>query len=333
MRRRAALAFTLSLLLCAVGAGMLTAPAGAGPSDPTIAFGAYAKPRSGQTNQQAVTSLEGSIGRQLALVRVFDLWDQPFPDPYTTWLRDTGHTLVLSVKAKRTNGSVIAWRAIADAAPGSALHAQTVSWATRVRDFGAPLHFTFHHEPEASTNLNNGVDADFIAAWRKVITVFRDQGVTNARFTWIMTANSFQLPDTDRRKARKWYPGDGYVDYLGADVYNWYNCRSGINNAWKPLGQLIEAFRQFGLAHPTERMMLAEWASYEDPATPNRKAQWIDGARALFKSPGYGQFDAILYFNSHDQTAPTCRWWVDTSQSSLTSFAAMATDPFYGKAP
>ena len=332
MRRRTALAGTLSLLLC-VGVGLLAAPAGAGPSDPTIALGAYANPRSGQTNQQAVTSLESSIGRQLALVRVFDLWDQPFPDSYTTWLRDTGHTLVLSVKAKRQNGTVIAWRAIADATPGSTLHSQLVSWATRVKNFGAPLHFTFHHEPEASSNLNHGAAADFIAAWRKVVTVFREQGVTNARFTWIMTANSFQVPDSDRRKAWRWYPGDDYVGYLGADAYNWYNCRPGVNTPWKSLGQLIEGFRQFGLAHPGERLLIAEWASYEDPAIPNRKAQWIDAVRALFKSPGYGQFDAVLYFNSQDQTAPACRWWVDTSQSSLSSFAAMATDPFYARAP
>ena len=74
MRRRAALAGALSLLLLA-GIGTLVVPAGAGPSDPTIAFGAYAKPRNGQTDQQAVSSLENSIGRRLGLIRVFDFWD------------------------------------------------------------------------------------------------------------------------------------------------------------------------------------------------------------------------------------------------------------------
>ena len=87
---------------------------------------------------------------------------------------------MLSVKAKRLNGTIIPWRDIANAAPGSALYNQTVSWATRVKTFGAPTYFTFHHEPEAASNLNNGVDADFIAAWRKVVGVFRGQAVTNA---------------------------------------------------------------------------------------------------------------------------------------------------------
>lgn len=122
----------------------------------------------------------------------------------------------------------------------------------------------FHHEPEAAVNLGNGTAGDFIAAWRKVVTVLRQQGVTNAEYVWTMTDYSFWVQD--RRRASLWYPGDAYVDHLGADAYNWYRCRPGVNTPWWSLQQIIEPFRQFGQAHPTKGLMLPEWASAEDPA-------------------------------------------------------------------
>ena len=54
----------------------------------------------------------------------------------------------------------------------------TRSWGGRkgVKSFGAPLYFIFHHEPEASGNLSYGTATEFIAAWRKIVTVFRTAG-------------------------------------------------------------------------------------------------------------------------------------------------------------
>jgi hypothetical protein len=245
-RRLATLVGVLAL------AGVLGAPAVAGAADaPTRApllFGAYAMPRNGQTAATAVTALESSLGRQLGAVREYDLWNSTFPDSTTRAWRDAGRTLVLSVKAKRLNGATVTWRSIADAAPGSTLYGEITRWADNVEAFGAPLYFTFHHEPEASTNLANGTATDFKDAWRKVVTVFRERGVSNATYLWTMTDYSFWVKD--RREASLWYPGDAYVDALGADAYNWYDCRPGIVNRWKSLQEIIEPFRQFGLAHP-----------------------------------------------------------------------------------
>jgi hypothetical protein len=160
------------VLLClapAVAAAVLVAgPAGAGPNDPTVLFGARPEPG----NQQGTTALESQIGRQLAAVRVYYNWDSPFPDADLDWFVATGHPLLLSVKSERVNHSFVQWRAIADAQPGSALHNDLVAWATRIKNLGVHVYFAFNHEPETSLNTS-GTAADFIAAWRKVVTVFR----------------------------------------------------------------------------------------------------------------------------------------------------------------
>lgn len=328
MRHRTAASVLLAVVM--VATSVLPA-SGVDPATPTIAWGAYAAVRTGQTQQSAVTSLQGNVGRELAVSREFLLWDQAFPSAYHTWLRDTGHSLVVSVKAKRANGTRIPWASIATAAPGSALYSDMVRWADRMRDFGAPIYFAFNHEPEEASNQANGTDGDFIAAWRKFVTIFRQEGAANVKFVWIMTDFSFSVAASDRRAAARWYPGDDYVDALGADAYNWYTCRPGIKTAWHSLATIIEGFRQFGRAHPSKELWLTEWASTEDPAQPGRKAAWLQEATELFKQPGYEQFKGLSYFNSgHDSgTYVACKWWVDSSESSLRAFSAMGADVYW----
>lgn len=229
------------------------------------------------------------------------------------------------------SGTPITWRQLADAAPGSQVDNELRTWARRVRDFEAPIYVTLHHEPEAYANVEYGEAPDFIDAWRHWVDVFRAEGATNAKFMWITTDYGHEVSANDRRHAPKWYPGDDWVDAMGIDAYNWHVCRPDSDNTWKPLAQIIEPFREFGELHPTKPLWLTEWASWEDPTVAGHKAQWIDQASALFAQPQYSQFAGVSYFSS-DAINPNfgnCIWRVDTSPSSLASFAAMANDPFW----
>ncbi len=305
-----------------------TAASAVDPNEPTLIWGAFARPRAGESYRQSHENLEAQIGRTLAAVRVYLLWNQPFPDDYHVWLRDSGRLPLISVRPQRMNGSRVLWRDIANAAPGSTLYNEIVGWADRIKTYGVPVYFTFNHEPEASASTPNGADHEFIAAWRKVVTVFRDRGVTNAKYLWIMTGWSFQVPASDPRQAIKWFPGDAYVDALGSDEYNDYTCRVESDAPWKSLASEIEYFRQFGLNHPTKEMWLPEYGSFEDPQSPGRKAQWVNEARAAFKTDAYAQFRGILYFHSYRPGTP-CLWWIDSSASALSAWAAMGHDVFY----
>jgi hypothetical protein len=321
-----AVTLALALALC-LGLMTLVPPRAAAAPD-GMQFGARVQARSGEDNRAAVERYERTIGRKLDVVREFLPWDSEFPESFHTWLADTDHTMILSVRAKRSNGQLIPWEDIANAAPGSALHNEAVRWADRLRNYGQPVYFTFNHEPESSASSRNGSAADFIAAWRKMHGIFADQGATNVKFMWIMTDYAFWVGPQARNHAPKWYPGDAYLEAMGTDAYNWYTCRPGINNPWKTLEQIIKPFRDFGAAHPEEELWLAEWASAEDPARPGRKPEWIQEARALFTRPDYSQFRGISYFNYEGTT--TCHWRIDSSPATTTAFRAMAQNAFYG---
>lgn len=326
-------AWRLVAVLIAVAAVLVAGPVSVAQADntaPTLAFGAYPAPAGNQTRPQAVAAMEQKLGRRLAEVRVFQRWDDPWPDSYADYLKANGYPIILSVRAMLANGTPIKWADIANAAPGSALYNDILRWANGVKSYGLPVYFSFNQEPELEANLANGTAADFIAAWRKIVTVFRADDVSNARYMWIMTGYAFGLPTSDRRYAPNWYPGDAYVDAIGGDTYNWFTCRPGVINAWYSLQQLVEPQRLFGLAHPDKPQWLAEWASAEDPDQPGSKAAWYNQAEALFKQPGYQQFQGISIFNETYNT-PTvkCAWSFDSSPTTAAAFIAMANDPFY----
>jgi hypothetical protein len=304
------------------------AAAAVDPTQPTLIWGSTARPRTGESNRQAVENLEAQAGRNVAATRVYLTWDAAFPDPYHTWLADSGRLPLISLYPKRANGTPVMWRDIAAAAPGSALYNQIVAWANRIKAYNVPVYFTFNHEPEAAASDAFGADFEYIAAWRKFITVFRAQGVTNAKYLWIMAGWSYQVPASDNRQAVKWYPGDDYVDALGTDEYNDFTCRTDSDAPWKSLASEIEPFRKFGLAHPTKEMWIPEYGSFEDSAVPGRKAQWFRDIQTTFKSDLYAQFRGILYFHSYRPGTP-CLWWLDSSTSSVQAWADMGRDVFF----
>jgi len=57
----------------------------------------------------------------------------------------------------------------------------------------------------------------FQAAWRNLVNVFRGQGVTNVR--WVFNPTTDTYPETT--DVRRIWPGRTYVDVLGLDGYNW----------------------------------------------------------------------------------------------------------------
>jgi hypothetical protein len=236
----------------------------------------------------------------------------------------------MSIKPKRrSTGSLISWSTLATAQPGTAVYTEMVRWAQRIRDFDSTVYVTLHHEPEAGANINYGTATDYLAAWRRWVTVFREQGATNAKFMWIMTDQSFWLPSSDRRAAASWYPGDEWVDGIASDAYNWHNCRPNISNPWKSLETIIDPQRRVWLIHQSEELWLTEYATADDPDDPTRKAQWYRDAQALFKTPDFSVYDGVMLFEpSYDH--PTCNWRADANATTSDAWRQWGLDPYYG---
>ena len=195
------------------------------------------------------------------------------------------------------------WRTVAAAGPGSRTYNDIVRWAQTIKARGGKVMVAYHHEPEAAGNYNRGTPAEFINAFRRVVTIFRAQGVKNVIYTWQMTAWSFRTKASDTRYAAKWYPGDAYVDSVGADAYNWYTCGhgSGRNTSFATLADPVLAFAR---AHK-KPVSFPEFAMHASPA----RAKWIIEAHRYFIAHR-DTVHAAFYFQRGPTVAANsdCKW-------------------------
>jgi hypothetical protein len=291
-----------------------------------VVFGAYVQDFAGGSLVDAQRRFERMIGRKLKATRVYLRWDSSFPNQHVTWLKRMNRTIVLSVRAMREDGSIVPWRSIADAAEGSELYDTIVSWARRIRAFDKHIYLIFNHEPEAYFNDSLGSSSDFIAAWRRIVSVFRQEGTLNVSWTWTMTDWAFET--TDERAADNWYPGDDVVDVIGADAYNFSDCMTA-GRSWYSLRRKLVPIREWAKAHPGKPIVLPEWGTTSDPQDVGRKASWIRDARRLLKRPAWRRIKMVLYFQSIDPSAPGCVLPVTPADGSAQALGAMAADPYF----
>jgi beta-mannanase len=212
------------------------------------------------------------------------------------------------------------WRQVAAAQSGSALYNDIVRWAKAIKARGGHVMVAYNHEPEAAAGGSHGTASEFIAAWRRVVTIFDQQGATNVEWTWQMTAYSFRANSSDARYAGRWYPGDAYVDNVGADAYNWYTCGHG-NGKWNELKVLGDPVLAFARAHG-KRASFPEFASH----ATSQRSQWLRNAHSYFVA-NQDILAAAFYFNRPPTVAANgdCRWWLSTT-SEWDAFGDIARD-------
>ncbi|MBE7162554.1 MAG: hypothetical protein INR72_15050 [Williamsia herbipolensis] len=172
--------------------------------------------------------------------------------------------------------SGVKWSAVASAKPGSSIYANIVRWADTLKTRRGPIFFAYHHEPEASGSSTYGTAANFKAAFRHVVTIFRHHGVHNVRYTWQMTSWSFQTSHTDPRAAWRWYPGDKYVDVVSSDAYNWFTNPPGVG-VWQQLASVGNPTLKFAKAHH-KTVVFGEYGC----AASSRRAGWLRAVKKYF---------------------------------------------------
>lgn len=283
-------------------------------------FGAHVPvdAHTGPDRQSAVTTFEQMSGRKMALERVFYRWDAAWPSADDEWSRDQGRTLVISWNAGRSDGTFTKWADIAAGLHDTEIDAR----AAAAQAFGAPFVFVFNHEPNngnSATGQSAGTAPEFQDAFRYIHDRFLAQGVTNVSFGLVLMAWTFRLGDAD-----VWYPGDAYVDILGADGYNWYGCNGFSGSPWATVQTVFTDFHDFGVAH-NKAMIVAEWASGEDSQDPDRKAQWIRDGAAVWKS--WPEIKGIAWFNT--ATNPGCPRYVDTTAQSQAAWVEIGADAYF----
>jgi hypothetical protein len=213
------------------------------------------------------------------------------------------------------------WRDVAAAGPGSDLYDQIVRWADTIKARGQTVMVAYNHEPEGRDRLTLGTAAEFIAAYRHVVSIFDQRGATNVVWTWQMTDWAFRVDPSSDQYAAKWYPGDEWVDNVGADPFNWYTCGHNAPNPYRELQEIGDPVLAFARAHG-KKASFPEFASHAD----GDRAQWLANVHRYLVA-NRDVVTAAFYFN-RPPTNPAnadCRWTLTTA-AEYGALRAMALD-------
>lgn len=268
-----------------------------------VLFGAAAATGSNDAaiQQAAVTGIEAQLGRTLDLDRIFRQWDTAVPGARERWTIDAGRTPIVSFKATAD----APWPAIARGDHDATLAAIAAGYAA----LPARVFCIFDQDPE-NAPAALGTPADYAAAARRVVTVFRATGADNVVFVFNLKSPSYaDLADA-------YYPGDDVIDWLGTSAYN-FGAASG--GRWISFADLIADFLAWSAPHG-KPLIVTEWASNEDPDQPGRKAAWIDGVAATVHATP--ELRALTAFWSTQEPR------FDSSTAALAAVRAFAADPY-----
>ncbi|MDH6140923.1 mannan endo-1,4-beta-mannosidase [Kitasatospora sp. GP30] len=194
---------------------------------------------------------------------------------------------------------------------GGSQDAYIVSTAKTLRAINVPVAISLGHEMNGNwypwgTKQSNA--ADFVKAWQHVHDVFQDQGVSTV--IWVWSPNI--VNPAPNVALKPYYPGDGYVDWVG--VVGYY-ALTGAQNFSQLFGPTFSQIRTF-----TQRpFLLAETGSQPSPRKPGQITELL---KTVADQPDVVGF---IWFDLNKETD----WRVDSSPDTLAAFRAGAANPAY----
>jgi hypothetical protein len=227
------------------------------------------------TSYAQVDEFAQAINWQPNLVSYYSAWGTPFQAGFASSATKHGALTLVQIDPKNVSLAKIA---------AGRYDPYLRSYAAAVKDFRAQVVLSFGHEMNGNwyswSNRHTPAKV-FVAAWKHVVTVFRDAGATNA--TWLWTVNVIDQHNTIPIVSPKpWWPGRGYVDWVGIDGY-YYQSSQDFSQVFGPT---VAAVREL----TGDPILISETGVAPSAGQPAKISDLFNGVRS-FGLMGFVWFD------------------------------------------
>ena len=292
------------LIVPTIGAARVTPPV----SSPARWLGFYV---AGAPKDMApLTSIESAIGAHSPVIHYFTNTIYGFDAALANKVADAGSTPLVTLEfwdpAKGVTQPGLSLKAISGGALDTYLH----TYARNAKAFGRTLWLRPFHEmngdwyPWGGT-VNGNTPADFVTTWRHVKDIFTAEGATNVKFVWCPNTDS--VPNIASNAISAYWPGDGYVDYMALDGYNWGG------SVWRSFNSVFAAGYKTVTALSGKPLFIAETASTD----AGDKASWVaDMFKVIPQS--LPRIVGVTWFSANKEHD----WRADSSAAVIQAFRA-----------
>ena len=185
----------------------------------------------GDVTLHDVRTYQSAVGKSLAWVYFWNNWYENPRFPYQTasWIRSNGSVpyirmMLLSSPTIPTPDPVYSLKNIIEGKFDPLLR----NWMQDARNFGSPVIAEYGVEVNGwwfpwngLYNKEGGSYVDsvgrFREAYRHIIRIAREEGAYNIR--WVFHVDPWDEPLADWNNFENYYPGDEWIDWVGASVY------------------------------------------------------------------------------------------------------------------
>jgi hypothetical protein len=204
------------------------------------------------------------------------------------------------------------------------------AWADGAKAFGRPFFVSFCNEMNGDwfpwSGWFYGAEAGgndvFKRAWRYVVDRVRARGAHN--ILWVFHVNAYPGINDEWNVMASYYPGSGYVDWLGLSVYGKQFRNQGNWAEFRPL--LEWPYEEISALDPDKPVMLAEFGVGDFPKSGD-KARWIrDAFRTI---PEFPRIRAAVFWHERwqNEDGSFSNLRANSSPASLKAFREGVSDP------
>lgn len=188
-----------------------------------------------------------------------------------------------------------------------------------------PFYFLFAWEmnnPQLAWSVptSGSSSDDFMATWRHINAIFKQEKVTNA--IWVF------CPNTQGGKSisyDKIYPGNNYVDWIGLDGYNWGTTQSWSH--WQSFSEVFTAsYNHLVNIAPDKPMVIAEVNTTDQGGD---KSAWYTDMFTQQIPYNFPKIQAVVIYNEDRSQQEQVNWKVDVTSNTLHAFSSAVHAEFY----
>jgi endoglucanase len=283
----------------------------------------------------AIRAFAQRSGKQPAMVKTFHNldcdWSAGWCGQLLRSVRAAGSTNYLAIDLRWSGAPE---QGLLDAINSGAADARLTAMARGFAAFGDVVLL----EPAWEMNGNwayawqgvaNGGDvnapAKYRRAWQRIVDIFRREGASNVR--WVFNPNVGN-PVAAGAGTSHWnwygnyYPGNAYVDYVGAHGFNAPKVWGG---PWQSFGEMFDGARADNILsdlvrrYPGKPIIVGEFAT--DEGSGDAKARWITDAYAALLS--HPNVVGAVWFNMNKEAD----WRIESSAAAEAAFRAAMAEP------
>lgn len=259
------------------------------------------------------------VGAPPVILMTFKDWDtEPFPESELEQISRRGAVPLVTWEPWATSRAGPPGRGYSLQSIIAGKHDRYVREAADAAvQWGGPILLRFAHEMNGDwapwgAGYKDNTAADYRAAWRHIVSIFRAEGADNVEWVWSVNVNN-----EGRFPFEQFYPGDAWVDWTAIDGYNW-----GGEYGWYSFTEVFGSTYEELSRLAGKPILITETGSGEEDGD---KSAWV--ASALTRElPRFPNIRGLVWFNAPDAKGDVR---VDSSADALAALRQASRLPQY----